>query len=156
MAQLICKMSAHPFAILNEGQAISLIIRHLETQFPKVCGTCERRFSTLRDFIGHTAPVGDLVCYTLDGTTDGADDPMGAVALSNCGCGSTLALTTTGMSPADFQTLFHWVRSESKFRGVPVEDYLQYVRQQTRRRISLMPATPADYRDRQRPASGQP
>jgi len=148
-------MSAPPFEILNEDQAIRLILRHLEAQFPKVCGTCERRFSKLRDFIVATAPVGDLVCYTLDGMTNGADDPLGAVALSNCRCGSTLALTSNGMPPADFQALFRWVRRESEFRGMPVEAFLQYVRRQTRQKALAKAAVRTDYEYRSQPASGQ-
>jgi hypothetical protein len=128
-------MSAQHCEISDEGQAIGLILQHLEKQFPKVCATCDRRFHTPRDFLDHTVPVGELVCYDLNGTDAIADKPLGAVALSNCRCGSTLALTSTGMPLAHFQTLFQWVQGESARRSVSVDDFLQYIRRQIRREI---------------------
>jgi hypothetical protein len=72
---------------MTEVEAIALIIQHLEGQFPKNCPNCQRRFDTLREFMGNTKPVGDMVSYDLEMGDLTPIDPTGTLTVSSCSCG---------------------------------------------------------------------
>ncbi len=122
---------------MTEVEAIALIIQHLEGQFPKNCPNCQRRFDTLREFMGNAKPVGDMVSYDLEMGDLTATNPTGTLTVSNCSCGSTLALTSEGMPLSRLWSLLRWARGEMYQHGMTPEKFLQHLRWQVRTRVLL-------------------
>lgn len=120
---------------VGESQAIDLIVRHLLTLFPKSCPNCRRRFENLRDFFLNTIPVGDVVSFDLENGEVRPNDPVGTIALSNCPCGSTLALTSEGMPLPHLWEVLGWAKQEAQDRGIAPAEFIQYARKETRKRI---------------------
>jgi len=43
---------------MTEAEAIQIMRKHIEGQFPKECPNCHHRYATLREYILATRPVG--------------------------------------------------------------------------------------------------
>lgn len=128
-------MFPKPDQQFDERQAITLIVQHLLTLFPKCCPNCRRRFETLRDFFLNTTAVGDVVCFDLENGEVRPQDPVGTIALSNCPCGSTLALTSEGMPLSHLWQILAWAKREAQSRGITAAAFIQYARKETRKRV---------------------
>jgi hypothetical protein len=61
------------------------------------------------------------------------------LALANCPCGSTLALTTEGLPLATRHLLLAWVRAETERRGVSPEEVVGTLRDEIRTRLLTDP-----------------
>jgi hypothetical protein len=61
--------------------------------------------------------------------------PIGSLALANCPCGSTLALSTEGMALPLRQALLSWVKIETQRLGVSSSDLLERMRDEIRRQV---------------------
>ena len=120
---------------MTEAQVIEIMIEHLEGLFPKTCPNCRRQFSTLRDFVLKTAPTGKLVSRDLELGELKPLHPTGAVAVSNCGCGCSLMLTSEGMPLSRYWELLVWADRETKRRGVTPQELLQYMRGEIRKKV---------------------
>ncbi|PIS46828.1 MAG: hypothetical protein COT17_06655 [Elusimicrobia bacterium CG08_land_8_20_14_0_20_51_18] len=73
----------------NLENLIVPIITACESQFPKVCGNCGRKFPDFRSFIAGTRALG-APRHQAEG-----EDPLGLISWVNCECGSTLLLSCT-------------------------------------------------------------
>ena len=124
---------------MTEIQAIGLMIDHLKGQFPRSCSNCQRRFPTLRDYFENTKPAGEPISYDLELGEAKPQSPMGAVAFSNCHCGSTLGLTSKGMPLLRLWSLMHWVKHEAQRRGMTLSEFLQYLRGEVRKKVLSEP-----------------
>lgn len=121
--------------MLTETKAIAAMTRHLETLFPRDCPNCHRHYATLKEFFELAKPVGTPVSYDLEiGETDPVQ-PVGTVSLSNCPCGSTIALTSDGMSLFRMWSLLHWIKYESERRNLKLDEFLQYLRWEVRKQV---------------------
>ena len=120
---------------MTEAKAIALIIAHMEGLFPKTCPNCLRRFATPRDFMLNTAPIGNPIAHDLELGALNPLQPIGAVAISNCRCGSSLALTSDGMSLFRYWELLLWAKRETLRRGLTPQELLQYVRWEIRKKV---------------------
>jgi hypothetical protein len=116
-------------------QAITLIVRHLSSQFPRTCSTCGRQFESLRDFFLTTSAIGDAISFDLELGDLRPQDPLGAMAMSNCSCGTTLALTSEGMPLPHLWSVHQWANAEAKSRGIKIAVFLQDARRLTRQRV---------------------
>jgi hypothetical protein len=113
---------------MTEAKAIALMIEHLEGQFPRNCPNCGCRFDTLRDFFVNCHLIGDLISYDLEEDNLNPQHPVGTAALSNCSCGSTLALTSDGLPLLHLWSLLLWTKLEARRRSLSSPDFLQYLR----------------------------
>ena len=93
---------------MTEEEVINQIIKHTKKQFPRNCPCCGLRYELLRDFCELTTPIGNPVDYDMELGQMTPRNPMGAMALSNCRCGNTMALTSKGMSLLGYWRLLHW------------------------------------------------
>lgn len=101
---------------MTEAGVAQLLIKHGEGFFPKTCPTCQRRFTSLHEYVTATSPVGPFVSYDVESNRN--TPAIGTLALSNCPCGNTLSLTTDGLSIETRSRLLEWVRTEATRRGV--------------------------------------
>lgn len=124
---------------MTEEEMIRINYEHYSSLFPRTCPSCGRSFATLRDYILTTQPVGATISYDAELGEWKTTKPLGAAALANCPCGSTIALTTEGIPLAVRQQMLEWIRLETEKRGVSMEELLGLVRSGVRRRALAEP-----------------
>jgi hypothetical protein len=61
--------------------------------------------------------------------------PIGSVALANCPCGTTMALTTVSMVLSLRLDLLNWLRVETQRRRVSPSELLECLRDEVRKRV---------------------
>jgi hypothetical protein len=118
---------------MTDEEMIRLNYRHYASLFPRACTSCGRHFQTLRDYILSTKPVGATISYDAELGEWNTTQPLGAAAMANCPCGSTIALTTDGVPLAIRQAMLDWIRVQIKTRGVTQEQLLGWVRGEVRK-----------------------
>ena len=122
---------------MTDEEIIQMMRELFEGLFPKVCTHCGRNYETLREYIRDTNRLGQSVSYDAEmGYWDRAE-LIGGVALANCCCGNTLALTTQGMPVSKLHMLLKWMKIESEQRGLSPSELLDYVRDEVRKRVSV-------------------
>lgn len=120
---------------MNDDDIIRLAHDHFAALFPKSCTNCGRRFETLRDYVLATSRVGATIAYDAELADWKTEKPLGAAALANCPCGSTLALTTEGMPLETIHEMLEWIRLETERRGVTAAELVGEVREGVRRLV---------------------
>jgi hypothetical protein len=125
-------MSNRP--LLTDEEMIRINYEHYSSLFPRTCSGCRRTFASLREYITVTQRIGATISYDAELGDWKTTKPLGAAALSNCPCGSTLALTTEGLPLDIIQAMLEWIRVETERRGQNVEQLLDYVRNEVRKR----------------------
>ncbi len=115
-------------------EILEMIYDHFAGLFPRDCTTCGRRFATLRQYILETTPVGSTTSFDAQLGDWHTTEPIGAIAMANCPCGSTLGLTTEGIALPEIHRLLAWVREETTRRGMTQAELLESVRTEMRQR----------------------
>ena len=115
---------------MTADSAIRLTREHIESQFPKLCGKCGRRFTSLAEYLRQTTHVGEPMSFDVQMGDWRPQKPVGILSLANCPCGSTMALGSQGMKLLTLWRLMHWARGETKRRDVTMEQLLAWVRDQ--------------------------
>ena len=118
-----------------DDEIIGMTREHFEGLFPKVCLNCGRRFETLREYILETRRIGMTICHDAESGDWETTQPLGGVALANCSCGTTMALTTDGMPLSQIHLALKWIKEESQQRGLNPNDLLDYIRSEVRKRV---------------------
>jgi hypothetical protein len=118
---------------VTESEVVQIVRQHFEGLFPKVCPTCNRRFTTLREYILTTKRIGLPHSYDAELGDWKPEQPIGSVALANCSCGTTLALSTKDMTLPQRLALLDWVRAETQRRGVKPSGLLECLRDEVRK-----------------------
>ena len=112
---------------MNEDDVVRIVRLYIEGLFPKVCSNCGRRFGSLREYLETTTHLESPVLY--DKITEHVpSDPLGPMSLANCTCGTTLAVSSRGIPPAQLVELLTWARSESLRRSIDVRELLHHIR----------------------------
>ena len=65
--------------------------------------------------------------------------PVGTATYSNCPCGTTLALGSRGMPLLRLWSLYNWARTETKRRGITMDELLCYLRDEIRKQVLAGP-----------------
>lgn len=120
---------------MTDAEALQAVRRHFESLFPRTCPNCGRRFETLREYILTTTRTG--VAMSLDAEEGDWEtrQPIGSLALANCPCGSTVALSTQGMALPQRLALLSWVRTETQRRGISPSELLEGLRDELRKQV---------------------
>lgn len=113
---------------MTEADVIKKMRAHLESQFPKVCNNCQRRYATLREYLRNTQHVGSAMPYDADAGNWLPLKPLGTVAYANCPCGSTLLLSSQGMPLHRYWSLLMWARVEAHTRKLTPQQLLNHLR----------------------------
>jgi hypothetical protein len=120
---------------MTEAEVILRIRKHLESQFPMVCLVCRRPYASFREFLRVTKPVGSTISYDAELNSWTPMQPLGTVTCANCTCGNTLSLSSEGMPLEQLWHLMNWARSETKKRGLSVEQLLNHLREEMRKEV---------------------
>ena len=102
---------------MTDAEAIRIMREHVEGLFPKECPNCHRRFATLREYVLATKPLGATLSYDAEVGDWNPKEPVGTTAMANCPCGTTLTLTSEGISLMKMWRLLNWARVETKRAG---------------------------------------
>jgi len=124
---------------MTDAEAIRIMRNHVEGLFPKECPNCHRHYATLREYILATQPLGATISYDAEVEDWKPADPIGTTALANCPCGTTLTLTSEGISLFQMWRLLNWARVETKRRGMSQQELLNYIRHQIRKQVLSEP-----------------
>ncbi|MGA2258771.1 MAG: hypothetical protein ABSG53_29240 [Thermoguttaceae bacterium] len=65
--------------------------------------------------------------------------PIGTVSLSNCACGSSMALSSSGMPLSQLWSLLDWARIETRQRKLTPRELLNYLRDELREQVLAVP-----------------
>ena len=120
---------------MTEDDVAHAIREQLERLFPKTCTTCGRAYANLREYIRDTEPLGAPVSYDADARDWNPANPLGAMVMANCACGSTLALTSTGMDLERLHAVMAWLRAETQAHGVRPSEILARLRERVRQEV---------------------
>jgi hypothetical protein len=124
---------------VTDEQMIEVNYRHYASLFPRACGACGRTFVTLRDYVLATERLGATISYDAELKEWKTTTPLGAAALVNCPCGSTLSLTTDGIALDVIHQMLEWIRVETERRGVTANELLDDIRDHIRVRALADP-----------------
>ncbi len=114
---------------MTEEDVVEIVHTYIkETLFPKRCTNCGMIFTTFREYLEKTTAVGLPISYDADFDEWEPKQPLGTMSLSNCSCGSTLALSSEKMSKKTLLRLMVWTRIESIKRGVTFSELLATIR----------------------------
>ncbi len=83
----------------------------------------------------NTERIGRPISYDAELADWDTPSPIGSVALTNCSCGTTLALSTQDMPLSRRVDLLRWVKDETQRRGVSPNELLDYLRDEVRRQV---------------------
>ena len=120
---------------MKEDEVVRIMREYLESEFPKTCAMCNRNFSTLREYILNTTPIGPAISLDADSGDWNPTKPIGFVAMANCPCGSTLALTTENMELPLRLELLSWLKIKTSKRGISPAELLEHLRDKVRDRV---------------------
>jgi len=113
---------------MTEAEAVRIMREHWEGCFPKVCSSCKRRFETLYEYLLNTTRQGSAISYDAESGDWEPLKPVGMITFSNCRCGNTLALSSSGMQLSELWRVLDWVKNETRMRRVTPRELLNYLR----------------------------
>jgi len=127
---------------MTEAEVIQLLRKQHEEYFPKTCGNCGRQYATLREYVLSTKRLWPATSYDaeLRHFNVTAERQLGGMAMANCTCGSTLALSTKNMPNAQMLALLEWAQAEMKRRGLDQNEFSDYLRDEIRQQVLAEPA----------------
>jgi hypothetical protein len=120
---------------MTDDEVVQILCVYFESLFPKVCPNCNRCFATLREYLLITTRIGPTKSFDAEIGDWKTRQPIGSMAMANCPCGSTLALTTEKMELSLRLELLNWLRTEIQQRGVSPSELLEYLRDEVRKRV---------------------
>ena len=127
---------------MTEAEVIQKMREHLESQFPKVCSNCDRRYATLKDYLQNTKHQGSAMPYDAEVGNWTPLKPLGTLTNANCRCGSTLALSSAGMPLMRLWSLLSWAKVETVRRGQTPQELLNYLRDEICKQVLSEPGQP--------------
>jgi hypothetical protein len=125
---------------MTEAEVIQTVRRNLEELFPKVCQTCQRNYATLREFILVAEPLDPVTSFDVELGNWNPSEPIGTLAMANCPCGSTLAVSTRNLPVSEYWQVLEWIRMEMARRGVSQAELLGCLRDEIRKQVLAEPA----------------
>lgn len=113
---------------MNRDEVVRVIINFLSDQFPIDCKCCGKKYNSYKEFIKNTTPVGKPVSYDAQKGDWRPENPLGAISMHNCSCGSTIALSSQKIDRDTLWQLMDWAKSESEKRNIELSELLAELR----------------------------
>jgi hypothetical protein len=126
---------AHGPTRVTLDEAILLVRAHVEGQFPKACTNCPRVFASLPEYLRGTRHVGQPVSYDAELGDWEPREPIGVHATARCSCGTSLSISSSGMSLVTLGRLMVFARGETRRRGIKVAELLALIRDAIDRQV---------------------
>jgi hypothetical protein len=116
-------------------EAIALVRAHVERQFPKTCDHCARVFGSLADYLVGTRHVGQPISYDAELGAWTPTESGGTISIAICSCGSSLSISSRGMSLVTVCRLMAFAYGESRRRGITISELLTAIRDEIDRQV---------------------
>jgi hypothetical protein len=129
---------------MTETEVIRVLRGYYEGLFPKHCSNCGRTFATLGDYIVATQPLWPSVAYEIEMGDFEPRQPIDGLAMANCVCGNTLALSSSEMPLPQTRLLLEWIRTETERRSLKPSELLDHLRKEVRRQVLADSTTEGD------------
>jgi len=113
--------------MMDFDNVVDVTIELLSKQFPKEC-SCGETYVSLKDYILNTTPCGQPISYDAEEEDWTTNNPLGTLALSNCKCRTTLALSSKDVDLGIMHRLLDWVKTETKEKEISSRDLLDILR----------------------------
>ncbi|MGA2246864.1 MAG: hypothetical protein ABSH48_17870 [Verrucomicrobiota bacterium] len=113
---------------MTEADVIREMREYLESLFPRNCPNCQRRFESLREYLQITTHQGLPIPYDVQAGDWQPSKPVGTVTMSNCPCGTTLALSSNELRLPRLWRLLNWARTETRRRNLTPQELLTHLR----------------------------
>lgn len=120
---------------MNENDVTKIVRDHINSQFPKACHCCGKRFNSLADYLKNTSHVGLPSSADAERGDWQPKKPIGTFSMANCACGSTLSISSTGMEQTTLLKLMAWARKETQLRGISLAQLLEDLRDKIDKRV---------------------
>ncbi len=120
---------------MTEHDIVHTLRKFFAGLFPRTCPKCGRTFATIREYVVATQPVWPSIDYDMELGQDTTSNPMGALIMANCACGSTLALSSRTLPVEQAHAIRNWIRAEAQRRGVEPAALINHLRGEGRRLI---------------------
>lgn len=113
---------------MTEDQVVNIIRYNVEKQFPKDCSVCGYRFASLKEYLQNTTHFGAPHSYDAEAESWKPKKPFGTFSFSDCKCGNTMVIGSSGIEVVTMWKLLWWARNESSRRGVSTNELLDEIR----------------------------
>ncbi len=114
---------------MTKQEVIKIIRSQSEKQFPKTCPTCGRQYNSLKEYFQNTSRIGSPISYDALQNDWQPKNPLGTMSLANCGCGSTLSISSKGTKLLTLWRLMQWAKMEISNREISMEELLEELRE---------------------------
>ncbi len=113
---------------MEKNEIINIIIKFISKQFPKKCTCCGKPYYSLADYTQNTIQVGKPISYDADDDDWSPINPIGLVSIANCECGTSLAISSSGMALSNLLKIMKWTRVETIKRDETTSNILENIR----------------------------
>jgi hypothetical protein len=120
---------------MTEIEIVGMLRECSEGLFPRTCPKCGCPFATLREYIRASQPLWPTLSYDIELGDYETLHPIGILAMANCSCGTTLALSSKRMPLSQTHQILDWIRTETGRRGLDSKDLLNHVREEIRNQV---------------------
>src|ERR1700691_1287082 len=117
---------------MTDAEVVRVLRDFYEGLFPKVCPNCGRQFGTLREYILATKPLWPSVDYDVEMRNFKSSRPIAGLAMANCVCGTTLALSSKEMPLAKANLILEWIQTRAIRRSLRPEELWDHLRDEVR------------------------
>ncbi len=125
--------------VMTEGDIIQMLREFYEGLFPKTCVNCGRVFATLPEYVLASQRLWPSLNYDMELGNYNSPHPIGGLAMANCPCGTTLALSTKTMALARAHMIVAWIKAEMERRCMKQAELSDYLRDEVRKQILVEP-----------------
>ena len=127
----------------TQAEVIQILRDFYEGLFPKTCANCGRVFATLQEYVLSSQRLWPSLNYDMELGNYNTPHPIGGLAMANCPCGSTLALSTKTMPLPRAHMIMAWIKAEMERRGMKHAELSDYLRDEVRKQILVEPTRKA-------------
>jgi hypothetical protein len=120
---------------MTENDIVRTLLKFFAGLFPRTCPKCGLRFASLREYVLATQPLWPSIDYDMEMGQDTTSNPIGALVMATCSCGSTLALSSRSLPLVQAHAIRNWIRAEAERRGVEPAALIDHLRGVGRRLI---------------------
>jgi len=113
--------------MLSDEEVVAIVRNHVESKCPKLCANCGRQYDSLADYLRRTIHLGNPVSAD-NPLTASPEFLLGAIAYANCPCGSTLAISSSGLDLLTKWALLQWAGASASRRRISMGELLADLR----------------------------
>lgn len=121
---------------MTEQQVIKTILTAVEENFPKDCTCCGHSFSTYKQYLKETYPLGSPLSNDAAIGNWQPQKPLGFLAYWKCKlCSNTLTTNINSLENDTVWQLLSWIKEETTIRKISSTELLNDIRGKIRKMV---------------------